>query len=42
MVDGVPIVSALRLRDFLCQVDPWDERLRFVDIPVRSQDLLLF
>jgi len=42
MVDGVPIVSALRLRDFLCQVNPWDERLRFVDIPVRSQDLLLF
>jgi Holliday junction resolvase-like predicted endonuclease len=42
MVDGVPIVSALRLRDFLCQVNPWDERLRFVDIPVHSQDLLLF
>jgi len=42
MVDGVPIVSALRLRDFLCQVNPWDERLRFVDVPLRSQDLLLF
>jgi Holliday junction resolvase-like predicted endonuclease len=42
LVDGVPIVSALRLRDFLCQVGPWDERLCFVDVPVRSQDLLLF
>ena len=37
LMDGVPIVSALRLRDFLCQISPWDERLRFVDIPVRVQ-----
>jgi hypothetical protein len=41
LVDGVPIVSALRLRDFLCQVSPWDERLRFVDASVRSQALLV-
>jgi Holliday junction resolvase-like predicted endonuclease len=40
LVDGVPIVSALRFRDFLCQVGPWDERLRFIDVPVRSQALL--
>jgi Holliday junction resolvase-like predicted endonuclease len=40
LVDGVPIVSALRLRDFLCKVSPWDEQLRFVDAPVRSQALL--
>ena len=41
LVDGVPIVSALRLRDFLCRVNPWDERLRFIDIPVGSQTLLV-
>jgi hypothetical protein len=41
LVDGVPIVSVLRLRDFLCQVSPWDERLRFVDASVRSQALLV-
>lgn len=41
LVDGVPIVSALRFRDFLCQVGPWEERLRFVDVPVRSQTLLV-
>lgn len=41
LVDGVPIVSALRFRDFLCQVGPWDERLRFIDVPVRSQTLLV-
>jgi hypothetical protein len=37
LLDGVPIVSTLRLRDFLCEVNPWDERLRFVDGPTRSQ-----
>jgi hypothetical protein len=37
LLDGVPIVSTLRLRDFLCEVNPWDERLRFVDAPTRSQ-----
>ena len=41
LIDGVPIVSALRLRDFLCAVSPWDERLRFIDVPVRSQALLV-
>jgi Holliday junction resolvase-like predicted endonuclease len=40
LVDGVPIVSVLRLRDFLCKVSPWDEQLRFVDAPARSQALL--
>jgi len=41
LMDGVPIVSALRLRDFLCQVSPWDERLRFVDIPASTQARLV-
>ena len=41
LVDGVPIVSALRLRDFLCQVSPWDERLRFIDIPASTQTRLV-
>jgi Holliday junction resolvase-like predicted endonuclease len=40
LVDGVPIVSALRLRDFLCKVSPWDQQLRFVDARARSQALL--
>jgi hypothetical protein len=40
-MDGVPIVSALRLRDFLCQISPWDERLRFVDTPVHTQARLV-
>ena len=40
LVDGVPVVSALRLRDFLCQVSPWIERLRFIDVPSCSQALL--
>jgi Holliday junction resolvase-like predicted endonuclease len=40
LVDGVPIVSTLRLRDFLCEVNPWDERLRFIDAPTHSQALL--
>jgi Holliday junction resolvase-like predicted endonuclease len=40
LIDGVPIVSALRLRDFLCQVSLRDERLRFIDVPARSQALL--
>jgi Holliday junction resolvase-like predicted endonuclease len=41
LMDGVPIVSALRFRDFLCQVSPWIETLRFLDVPVRSQVLLV-
>jgi Holliday junction resolvase-like predicted endonuclease len=41
LADGVPIVSALRFRDFLCQVGPWDQRLRFIDVPERSQTLLV-
>ena len=30
-VDGVPIVSALRLRTFLSEINPWLDSLRFVD-----------
>ena len=41
LMDGVPIVSALRFRDFLCQVSPWIETLRFVDVPAPSQVLLV-
>jgi Holliday junction resolvase-like predicted endonuclease len=41
LIDGVPVVSAFRLRDFLCQVSPWIERLRFIDVPSCSQALLL-
>jgi len=41
LINGVPIVSVLRLRDFLCQIDPWVETLRFVDVPVSSQALLV-
>ncbi|HXZ98357.1 MAG TPA: restriction endonuclease [Candidatus Acidoferrum sp.] len=40
LMDGVPIVSALRFKDFLCQVSPWIETLRFVDVPARSQVLV--
>jgi hypothetical protein len=41
LMDGVPIVPALRFRDFLCRVNPWIETLRFVDVPVHSQVLLV-
>jgi hypothetical protein len=40
LVDGVPVVSALRFRDFLCEVSPWIETLRFVDVLGRSQGLV--
>jgi len=30
-MDGVPIVSALRFRDFLSEVSPYVEKLRFID-----------
>ena len=40
LFDGVPVVSAFRLRDFLCQVGPWVDRLRFVDVASCSQTLL--
>jgi Holliday junction resolvase-like predicted endonuclease len=40
LVDGVPIVSALRFRDFLCEVSPWIKTLRFVSVPIRSQVLV--
>lgn len=41
LIDGVPIVSVLRLRDFLWQINPWIETLRFVDAPMSSQTLLV-
>jgi len=41
LVDGVPVVSAFRLRDFLSQVTPWTERLHFVHVPLFSQALLI-
>jgi len=40
VVDGVPVVSAFRWRDFLCQVSPWVDTLRFIDAPSCSQALL--
>ena len=40
IIEGVPVVSALRLRDFLCQYSPWNEELRFVDVPLSLQALL--
>ena len=41
LIDGVPIVSILRLRDFLYQINPWVETLRFVDVPTSTQTLLV-
>jgi len=41
LIDGVPIVSVLRLRDFLCQINPWVETLRFVEVPKSTQALLV-
>jgi Holliday junction resolvase-like predicted endonuclease len=40
LMEGVPVVSAFRLRDFLCQVSPWTERLHFIHVPLSSQALL--
>jgi Holliday junction resolvase-like predicted endonuclease len=33
LIDGVPIVSALRFRSFLSEINPWIDELRFVDVP---------
>jgi len=33
LIDGVPIVSALRFRSFLSEINPWVDELRFVDLP---------
>lgn len=33
LIDGVPIVSALRFRSFLSEINPWLDELRFVDLP---------
>ena len=41
LIEGVPVVSAFRLRDFLCQVSPWTESLHFIHIPLSSQTLLI-
>ncbi len=35
VIDGVPIVSVLRFRSFLSEINPWVEQLRFVDVRVR-------
>jgi len=32
LIDGVPIVSALRFRSFLSEINPWVDELRFVDL----------
>ncbi|MCJ7455125.1 restriction endonuclease [Candidatus Bathyarchaeota archaeon] len=34
LVDGVPIVPVLRLRSFLAEINPWVEKLRFVDVRI--------
>jgi len=39
LMDGVPIVSALRFRDFLSEVNPWVEKLRFVDARICESTL---
>jgi hypothetical protein len=31
VIDGVPVVSAFRFRDFLTGLNPWVEKLRFVE-----------
>jgi len=41
LIDGVPIVSVLRFRDFLSTVNPWVEQLRFVDVNKRGMMLPL-
>jgi Holliday junction resolvase-like predicted endonuclease len=33
LIHGVPIVSALRFRSFLSEINPWIDKLRFVDVP---------
>ena len=33
LIHGVPIVSALRFRSFLSEINPWVQELRFVDVP---------
>lgn len=36
LVEGVPVVSALRLRSFLSELSPWVDNLRFVDARMSS------
>jgi hypothetical protein len=36
LVDGVPVVSALRFKSFLSELSPWVDQLRFVDARVSS------
>jgi len=33
LIDGVPIVSALRFKSFLSEINPWVDELRFIDVP---------
>jgi Holliday junction resolvase-like predicted endonuclease len=39
LVDGVPIVSALRFRSFLSETNPWLDGLRFVSVQMRDDHL---
>ena len=39
LVEGVPVVSALRLRSFLSELSPWVHQLRFVDAKMPSLNL---
>jgi len=40
LVEGVPVVSALRLRSFLSELSPWVSEVRFVDAGIPSLSLL--
>jgi hypothetical protein len=35
LIDGVPVVSSLRLRSFVSEISPWLEKVRFVDVETR-------
>mgnify|MGYP001114690973 CR=1 FL=1 len=34
LIEGVPIVSVLRLKSFLSEINPWLDELRFVDVSI--------
>ena len=40
LIDGVPIVSALRFRSFLSEINPWLHELRFIEVP-KCQSMLV-
>jgi hypothetical protein len=39
LIEGVPIVSALRFTSFLSEINPWVDRLRFFDVRVSQLTL---